>query len=150
MGNTRLAAERLGSAAPNGEVPDNTSVPCYPRRATQGNTRCVRKAQGRQGAFSRAVTHVAHVASQIDRREAAARAHALLAEAFERIAGSWVEGAELAGELEADIDRAVLAADLGALRAALSVYEQAAGERCAVARENTTGEGGHGEATPEG
>lgn len=57
---------------------------------------------------------------------------ALLTTTFERIAAFWIEGAELPPtELEHDIDRAVLAGDLAALSAALSIYEQAARHACA-------------------
>ena len=59
-------------------------------------------------------------------------ASALLAETFDRIARWWIEGAALpVAALEADIDRAIVDADLEAARTALAVYEQAAAEACA-------------------
>lgn len=70
-----------------------------------------------------------------DRVDDIACAHALLAETFERIAGWWIEGADLPpAELDAEIDRAVVTGDLAALRAALETYEHAARESCACRR----------------
>jgi hypothetical protein len=56
---------------------------------------------------------------------------ALIAGTFERIAKFWIGGADLPPpEFEAAIDAAVRAGDVTALNAALSLYEQAAQERC--------------------
>src|SRR5512143_366560 len=62
---------------------------------------------------------VSHCRSVAERR---AEASTLLAETFGRIAGWWIGGAALpAALLEADIDRAILAGDLDAARAALAI-----------------------------
>jgi len=83
--------------------------------------------------------------------ENVARASALLAETFERIAGWWVEGTELPPDaLEGAVEDAVLAGDPGTLRAALSIYEQAARERCSAACDKAPGTIASGEETREG
>lgn len=63
-----------------------------------------------------------------------AHPRALVAATFERIAGWWVEGAELpAHGLEDAVDQAATAGDLDALTVALDTYEEAARICCAMA-----------------
>jgi hypothetical protein len=151
MGNTRPRPSVSDGSAPDAAARDGTPVTLLPNapgvRVTPAPPEKAKPDKG----VSQPLPVLPMLPTENDCADGAARAHALLAETFERIAGWWVEGAELPpAELEGDIDRAVLAGDLGALRAALNVYEQAARERCSAARDNTPRTGGHGQAPQEG
>ena len=74
--------------------------------------------------------------------------HALVAATFARIAGWWVEGAELpAHGLEDAVDQAALAGDLDALTVALGTYEEAARTSCCAVASPVVGTS-HREARP--
>ncbi|MGD9724356.1 MAG: hypothetical protein AB7U76_24215 [Pirellulales bacterium] len=125
----RRQQRNMGNTAPSDVTPLPNAAPPWVTSAA------VEKAKPENGS-SPALSSLPTSPTENDGADAATRVHALLADAFERIAKWWVEGAELpSAELEADIDRAVLGRDLGALRVALTLYEQAARVACEHATE---------------
>jgi hypothetical protein len=134
MGNTGPSAERADGNPLQATADGNTDVALLPKVAVASGTEAVDDKSKLDKASEHPLPVLPTLPSERTPSRDVARAQALLAEAFERIAGWWIEGAELPpAELEVEIDRALLAGDLIGLCAALRVYEQAARDRCAAA-----------------
>lgn len=135
MGNTPSGAEGAARRAQDAATRRSTDVAPLPKQSNTWATRDAVEKPKQDKAFPQPLPMLPMLPSENDTVDNVERTLALLAETFERIAAWWVAGARLpVRELETDIDRAVLAGDLGALRAALGVYEQAARESCAQHR----------------
>jgi hypothetical protein len=134
MGNTPPAACGGDAApAPDTAALDRADVTLSPFQGNKGVTAMGGERPKQDKAISQLLPQLPLLPAEHSTVENFARASSLLDETFGRIAGWWVEGAELPPDtLEGDVDDAVLAGDLEALRTALTVYEQAARERCSA------------------